>query len=491
MSELQKSLSDEIDERINRRLPQMQDSIELKLIKEVDSLLKDRFESTIKLLGWAFGLVALAFAGFGVKTFFDIRDVARSAAIEEVKKKLALDDPQSEFRQDVDKVIARGLINSYYLQISRDKGQRFSSDVRLAEIDLKRLLDLVSNPRTSKKDFVDASEVMFNSAQANEDQGPARVLIAMGMASDETFRWIRDQPEKRAAIFEFTRNDKLIPTARLLIGDSKTDKELLIAAINYLGKRADKESFRQLEDLATSKDKQIKKSAIYCLASVAPDSSALREVLFPIKDDIETIVDSVRLAIDLANPRSTSFFESDPSEETRLNIASRVLQNAIAKDIFFRLISSPMGRELSLAISRRSESLGIYGVSSELLLGPPVMVLKNIIQESAENEESLKKVLRSLCLEGNERCWGVVNVRLDNGGRLVLANSIIIDGKEAPSGVSLHPESPKPDAEIIASWTDPSANSKTSKLVKMQEAKKMQFEITSVKTLTSEDKDSE
>ena len=78
--------SDEIEERIDKRLSLLRDSIELKLTKEMDALLKSRFDTTGKIFGWAFGLVAIVFAGFGIKTFLDVREMARTTAVEEVKK---------------------------------------------------------------------------------------------------------------------------------------------------------------------------------------------------------------------------------------------------------------------------------------------------------------------------------------------------------------------------------------------------------------------
>ena len=53
--------ADEIDARIEKRLPALQDSLELRLTKAVDNLLKSRFETATKLFGWSFGLVALVF----------------------------------------------------------------------------------------------------------------------------------------------------------------------------------------------------------------------------------------------------------------------------------------------------------------------------------------------------------------------------------------------------------------------------------------------
>ena len=103
-----------MDERIDKRLSLLRDSIKLKLGKEMDALLKSRFDSTGKIIGWAFGLVALVFTGFGIKTIYDVREVARTTAIEEVKKKLALENPNSEFRHDIDKTVARGVISSYF-----------------------------------------------------------------------------------------------------------------------------------------------------------------------------------------------------------------------------------------------------------------------------------------------------------------------------------------------------------------------------------------
>lgn len=495
MSDSPKNLSDQIDDRLERHLPKIQDSIELKLTKQVDSLLKDRFESIVKLLGWAFGLVALAFTGFGVKTLFDVRDVARTTAIEEVKKKLRVDDPNSEFSRDVDKVIARGLINSYFLQFERHRDKSFNQDLRIAEIDLKRLLDLVSDPRTAETDFTDACELMFRSEQsrARNDQSLARTLIALGIASDEKYRWMRDQPEKRSVIFEFDKSQKLIPTARTLIADSKTDKVLVISAIRYLSKNLDKQSANQFEKLASSKDEEISYVALYGLASIAPDSPALKATLFPSQNNNEqAIADSVRLAIAIAKPGSRRIFDEDLLEDLRFNTASRVIQNAIDKDFVFRLSTAFSHRGgSSLAISNRPNFSTSYALSSELLLGSQARALDYLLKTAAKNGTQLTKALRALCLEDDGRCWGVVRVNLENGGKLVLESGVTLDKAAAPAGITLRPASPKPDAEILVAWTDSTATSKTSTLSKILDPGKVQFEVTPVRAMAPKEENEE
>jgi hypothetical protein len=58
-----------IDAKIDKRIELLRDSVELKLNKDMDALLKSRLDTAARIFGWAFGLVAIVFTAFGIKQF--------------------------------------------------------------------------------------------------------------------------------------------------------------------------------------------------------------------------------------------------------------------------------------------------------------------------------------------------------------------------------------------------------------------------------------
>ena len=223
--------ADDIDARIDRRLPALQDGLELRLTKAVDTLLKSRFETAAKLFGWSFGLVALVFTLFGIKTAIDVRDAAKTTAVEEVRKKLSLDDPNSDVRRDVDRAIARGLVSSYYLAMARREGYGLTQDVELSETDSRRLVELILDPRCDDKDFLDAADVLLRSDKNARRNHIARVLIGLANAKEDQYKWIRTQPYKRATVFDLARGGAIAVAAKEILVDAKSDQSVLLSAI--------------------------------------------------------------------------------------------------------------------------------------------------------------------------------------------------------------------------------------------------------------------
>lgn len=478
---------DEMDERIDKRLSLLRDSIELKLGKEMDALLKSRFDSTGKILGWAFGLVALVVTGFGIKTIFDVREVARTTAIEEVKKKLAIEDPNSEFRQDIDKTVARGLIDSYLLSLAKGKQERFRPELAISETDLRRLQNLIGDPITSTKDFSDAFEVLLRSSERSRNESTDRLVQAFASGSDAKYRWIREQPDKRAALFRLYPGDKLVSIAREILGDEKSEKELLIAAIKYSGAK-DSESGNLLERLTKNRDENVSSAALLALARVEPKSEALKAALDKPKSSNrgEDWVTSIRIAIEIAKPSRRRVFDEDPDIPERNRIAAAALQQAIDNEYFFRLSHDFSERSTeSLYVSSRKVPGMLYGISSDIILGASFGALRELLRRSASisNSEQLFRNLRALCLEEDGRCRGVVKANLQRGGRFDLQTGFKIDQTEAPAGVALRPANTKPDSTIIVTWSDPDANSKSGTLASISDADQIEFSVATTRTL--------
>ena len=481
--------SDAMDARIDKRLSLLQDSLELRLTKTVEAQFKSRFETAVKLLGWAFGLVALVFTLFGIKTAVDLREAAKSTAIEEVKKKLAIDDPNSDFRRDVDRVIARGLINSYFLEIARNKGREFAPDVSVSDVDIRRLVDLARDARSEDRDFRDAVDVLLRSNQIKENGYLERTLVALGNASDEQYKWMRDQPEKRATLLELFAGDKLAATARSIVSDEKNDKRLTIAATKYLAKVRDKDAIRSLEKVATKPDEDVSRAAVHALARLSPDSKAVVSAL-NLKPDAsaDTVAEALRLTADVSRPSSRGFLDDDPQMSTRLALSTNVVAEAIKRGYVFRLSSDFTSRKAGIATSSRENMSTNYGLPSRMIVGHGAMVFAQLLQR-ASDEKQTKLILRALCLENDERCHGVVHVAFSGGGQVRLASGLLIGSKDAPTGVYLRAQSPAPTADILVSWTDQDAVRKTLVLDRIVNPKDLTFEIRSIRSLTDDDAD--
>src|SRR5262249_72478 len=126
-------------------------------------------------------------------------------------------------------------LDSYLLSLAKGKQERFQPDLAISEADLRRLQNLVGNSSTSVKDFSDAFEVLLRSEQRGRNEWIDHLVLTIGLGEDEKYRWIREQTDKRAALFRVYTGDRLVPLAREILGNEKTEKELLIAAIKYLG----------------------------------------------------------------------------------------------------------------------------------------------------------------------------------------------------------------------------------------------------------------
>lgn len=483
--------TDAMDARIDKRLSLLQDSLELRLTRALEAQLKSRFETAVKLLGWAFGLVALVFTLFGIKTAVDLREAAKSTAIDEVKKKLAIDDPNSDFRRDVDRVIARGLINSYFLEIARNKGRQFAPDVIVSDVDIRRLVELARDSRSEDRDFRDAVDVLLRSNQIKESGYLERTLVALGNASEEQYKWMRDQPEKRATLLELFAGDKLAAAARSIVSDEKSEKRLTIAAAKYLAKVRDKDAVRSLEKLATKPDEDVSRTAVHALARLSPDSKAVVSALaFKPDASADTIAEALRLTADVSRPSSRGFLDDDPQMNTRLSLSTKVVAEAIQRGYVFRLSSDFTSRKAGIATSSRENMSTSYGLPSRMIVGHGAAVFAKLFQ-TAPDEKQTKLLLRALCLENDERCHGVVHVLLSGRGQIRLASGLLIGPKDAPAGVYLRAQSPLPTADILASWTDQDAVRKTLVLDRIVSPKELTFEIRSIRSIAEDDADEE
>lgn len=484
MSKIEVDLTnDAIDARIERRLAHVQDSIELRLSKAVDAQFKNHFESAVKLFGWTFALIALVFTLFGIKTAIDLREAAKSTAMEEVKKKLAIEDPNSEFRRDVDRVVARGIINSYFLEVARNKGEMFAPDVSVSDVDIQRLIDLLKHPKANDSDFRDAVEVLVRSNSSKRSNSIDRLLVALGNANEEQYKWMREQPEKRAALLELIREDKLLATARAAASDEKTEKVLILAAIRYLENQQDLDGVRILDRLTERADIDVSRQAVEALAILSPDSKVVSKALTISRDaSLDSAARALSLAAKLHRSSNHYTYPGDPKQELRTSLASKVVLEAINQGFVFTLSSNFHDRKPGISLSKQGGLSVQYVLPTSLIAGQGSAIISRLIRESSNNNQT-KLILRALCLADNEQCNGVVYGTFDGNSKVRLSNGLIIDSKQAPAGIYLRPASTASTAEILVSWTDQDAIRKTLVLDQLIDAHGMSFNVQSVRGL--------
>ena len=420
-------------------------------------------------------------------TLSDTRKVAHEVALEEVKRKLSIDDPNSEFRREIDTIVARGLIDSYLLSMARNNGKVFRQDLAIPETDLQRLQNLIIDSRTTLKDFSDALEVLLRSGASGRDEALERLIEALGLESAEKYRWIDKQPEKMAALLGLYKGDKLIEVSKNILVNDKSPNLLLIAAIKYSGSR-DKNSSQSLERLVKNKDSEIANEAVFALAKVKPSSAVFKAILEKPKntDNDADWVTAIRVAIELAKP--IKFDNDDLHLEERQKITAEVLQNAINQGYVFR-ISTPFNERsgVSLYISSR-KSPRIHPIPMDIILGNSSGAVRGLLRRSASHNETLLKTIRAFCLYDDFRCWGVVRAKFIGGGKVILQTGLEIDGTKVPAGFGFRPESEKPDSVIVVTWIDEGVL-KRGILASISDASHVNFSVAANKFLTPDDEE--
>jgi hypothetical protein len=459
-----------LDERIEKRMTLYGATLELEMRKALDDLYKARFESAIRLLGWTFGVITVAFSILGIKTWLDIREVAKTAAIKEVHEKLSIDDPNSEVRRSVDRVVARGLINTYSLELLRSK--RNGADLDIPEMELARLVDLMNDPKALDADFKDASRVLSRSRLAREGGSAAvRPLYQLGLATEKEFQWITEQPAKRAAIFDVYRPDDLRAAARKIIADDQSPTILSKAAIGYLARKRDTSSIEQLEKLATQQDEQLATSALYALATIAPNSPVIANSLVARPDaSDEQIAATIRLAARIAEGSNDLFLFDDPHARLRTRLSAGALGEAIRRGYSFDVMEGATLRPPGTPAVT-------YEVPSSLFIGGGVSAFRELFNQTAKAPPQLTRLIQVLCLEARGQCNGAVILSPKNGGQVILANGSILTEQNAPTGISLMPSPRGSKDSIIARWSDQDGYRQVAAFDRVINAEQIAFDI--------------
>lgn len=484
------NLNDEIDNRLEKRLPLLQDSIELKLTKELDSTLKSRFETTGKTLGLAFGLVAVVFTGLGIKTFIDIKEISRSTAIDEVKNKLSVDDPNSEFRRDIDKVMARAIVNSYLLAIAKGKQERFTPDLRISSGDLAKIKTFITDSTISTKDFKDCLEVFYYATGRQRDEQSDRLIQSMAAAENPTYSWMESQPDKRQAIFEIYQGTKLVNIAkRILSAPESNDTELITQTLKYLGDN-DKGSSEIVEKFVSHNNQDVSFQALLALAKINFESKLITNAINNLKSqsDIRGYAKIANLASQVTTRDKFDFFNEDNNLPKKAKLSAELIDFIISKNIVFRLHSRIGDHSLiSLSMSELNKfSYSVYVPTSLINDESRSNLISNLISNSVSDRDKLLKTIRAFCLEIDERCAGFITIILSPGASVSLKSGAVITSNDTPSGLVLKPLTPAENSDIRVSWADANEFQKSGILEGLNNPQLMSISIDTTRRLSQE-----
>ena len=190
----------DLEARIDKRLDEKQALTELKMYKRIDAIVKDKFEEAPKLFSLFFGGLTLLLTLFGIKTFLDVQDVARNTAVQQVNKQLVLDDPNSEFRRDVNRVVARSLIAAYLPTLIAKGRDEFGlrEETSISDQDFRRLSEYANSEDTDAKDFSDIVDIFsrVKSRSSRETSRAQAALRSLAEGTEKKVSWVDKQPKK-------------------------------------------------------------------------------------------------------------------------------------------------------------------------------------------------------------------------------------------------------------------------------------------------------
>jgi hypothetical protein len=475
---------------VDERIKQLSDSLELRLTKELERTLAERAEANRKLFTWAVGSVTLVLALLGIKTFSDMRTVARAAATEEVKQRLSLDDPNSEIRRDIDKMLAKALIDSYMFKMAKaDDEDGFRPEIDISDRDAERIGRFILDPATKADDFNDGLQLLM---QTENDGGERPYVEEVKKLLAEPKSWIFRQPAKLKTVLELTSDDSLQSYARTVLQDNGAKKELLAAAIGYSVRTNDQQAIALLEKLAAFPEKEIAVEALAGLGSISPVSATLRTALLAPLDpeDTSAVRNRLQMAGGLAKPAAHEFFMSDPHEKLRVQLLARAFQQAIAAGYVFRMMDSSFRSRRSTAstpgISKRDRLGFTMGVGPDLFGPNGLKAASLVLQQSSASMGQFQKAFTAFCMVGRgNSCRRNLKISLGPGASILVAGRPALDSAAATSGVTI--DTSESDGQLIATWKDRGGLEQSAPLAGIRNASAASFSLATKNTSGNDD----
>lgn len=478
--------------------------LSFELRQEVEKLVKDRFEDdrrllkevlggALKILAYATALIAIIITLFGVKTFADVDEAVRKAAVEQVSKKLRVEDPDSTLSTSVESILSRAVLDSNLISISRQTADFSASraTVRLSTGDVTRLFGIMNRVTTNQIDFDDVLRVL--NAADGTDLTRRRIMdelydfLAAGEASGQG--WVVRQPEKRVNILRIITKEGLGEPARGLLRDSTT--QLRSAAVRYLAQTGNKEAIPDLSRLAAGDPSPtVRVNALAALAQLAPQNSELSKAVAAItsstKLDMEQKANGLYILGALLAPPLNTIVSKDSDLEHRRVLAISLIRIALESKIKFEL------RPLSAGFGSRSEGYqltatdpdrpdDLYEVPNRIVVSRANDPLSIVLTETASSGDTVRlaKYVRMLSVRDpwiRSNPAIVVRLWFRNGGGLDLDNGSKVGPDNAPSGVILQNDSTD-QTRLVAVWADVLGNQRRGIITGMQKAQTFQFEV--------------
>ena len=491
-------LSDEISHRFLETSKSLRDELETRIDKQFGrdrDFLKETVGAALRVLGIAVAFVTAVLALFGVKTLGDIKDSISTTAQKVFEERLK--SPTSSEYRSLERVLDRTLINSYSLQLVRQKAlpdRDVSAVASLNEDDSLRLLRLVKAPDLDDALFRDAINVLVNAS--GEGQWPKIWLVLSDAISARgaDFEWMRSRPDRRAYVLHRVAEKQEQSFAGLhdLLADRTLDRALRLAAVEYVRKGNLTNEVGAIENAAAEVDDEIVRAAIQTLACLNPKSPALdswltRKIKALPDDGLTSASELLSVARHLKSQAITTrhFFDKDPVGERRHSLA-KLIWRSVALQGHAVLTKGRMGfsdedQEPLVALRDRKEKGIGYYVSAESVFGGCQEVLIDLLKESARKPDlaDFKELLYTLGVAQGIDTAVTLGIRLQRGATVALDGGTDLTAENAPAGAGLQLLG-EPPADVLLRWTDIAGGQRVGRVATFSNVDAIDFSLTYV-----------
>lgn len=286
--------------------------------EEIDALFRkesETFQTQIRLYLSAARWIGLAVAAiltvFGVTKASDIEKNITDYLKEKVERQYRLDEPDSSFSKTMNKLIARAVAASVFLEATAAQQNRIYPDninySRRQETNI--LLGIVEDPESNFQVFSEAVTGLSYLADSDEPRVFVSQVLAKILVSDEVKKhgWAKNNEEKILSVLGFPKSDIINSAANIMLsnGSDITDK-IVETALNRFRREGYSQAAKTVSEIAASTEsRDVQFYSVLTLATIRPAHPNLSNLILAgiLKEGKKTALRNIQIVEALVDTR--------------------------------------------------------------------------------------------------------------------------------------------------------------------------------------------